>query len=107
MQDAAQTMQLDHWVRVPIVQRNEKIGPIYHWAKEGEEKKLYHGEKFNVETDIVSFMEEEFNSIHCPLQGVTFPVAQQLFDLLHTYSLNFTVVHDRFQGADFSIEDLK
>lgn len=75
--------------------------------KEGEEKKLYHGEKFNAETDIVSFSEEEFNALNCPLPGVTFARAQQLFDLLQTYSLNFTVVHDRFDGADFSIEDLK
>jgi hypothetical protein len=45
-------------VRVPIVQRNTKIGPIYHWVKEEEEKKLYHGEKFNVETEILSFTEE-------------------------------------------------
>jgi hypothetical protein len=68
---------------------------------------LYHGEKFNAETDIVTFTEEEFNSINCPLPGATFPIAQELFELLQTYSLNFTVAHDRFKGADFSIEDLK
>jgi hypothetical protein len=76
-------------------------------VKEGEEKKLYHGEKFNVETDIVSFTEEEFNSLNIPLPGVTFIKAIKLFELLHTYSLNFTVVHDRLEGDDFSIEDLK
>ena len=29
------------------------IGPIYHWVKEGEEEKLYHGDKFNIETKIL------------------------------------------------------
>jgi hypothetical protein len=29
--------KLDHWVYVPIKQKNAKIGPIYHWVKEGEE----------------------------------------------------------------------
>lgn len=57
-QENAQNHEVDHWVRVPIVQRNTKIGPIYHWVKEEEEKKLYHGEKFNVETEILSFTEE-------------------------------------------------
>lgn len=55
MKDAAFNQKIDHWVYVPIVQRNEKIGAIYHWVKEGDEKKLYHGEKFNVETDILTF----------------------------------------------------
>ena len=44
-------MMLDkvgHWLYVPIKQKNSKIGPIYHWIKEGEEEKLYHGEKFNI-----------------------------------------------------------
>ena len=58
MQEGTQQTHLDHWSRVPIVQKNPKIGPIYHWVKEGDEKKLYHGEKFNVETDIVSFTRE-------------------------------------------------
>jgi hypothetical protein len=105
--DASSLQLLDHWVRVPIVQRNEKIGPIYHWTKEGEEKKLYHGEKFNAETDIVSFSEEEFNSLKCPLPALTFAKAHQIFELLHTYSLNFIVVHDRLDSDEFSIEDLK
>ena len=41
--DPAKNEPLEHWVRVPIVQKNTSIGPIYHWVKEGEEKKLYHG----------------------------------------------------------------
>lgn len=49
---------MEHYVRVPIVQKNSNIGPIYHWVKEGEEKKLYHGEKFNVETAILTFTDE-------------------------------------------------
>ncbi len=35
--------EVGHWVYTPIVQKNKKIGPIYHWVKEGDEKKLYVG----------------------------------------------------------------
>ena len=27
--------KVDHWLYVPIKQKNTKIGPIYHWIKEG------------------------------------------------------------------------
>lgn len=77
MQDPMQ--KLDHWVRVPIVQRNTKIGPIYHWVKEHEEKKLYHGEKFNVETDIVNFTEDEFRQLPSSIDGLTYEKAKSVF----------------------------
>ena len=67
---------------MPIVQKNNSIGPIYHWAKEGEEKKLYHGEKFNVETPILSFTAEEFSSLALNLPDLTFSKAKSIFDLL-------------------------
>ena len=70
---------LEHWVRVPIVQRNPKIGPIYHWVREGEEKKLYHGEKFNTDNDVLSFTESEFSSLSLDLPSLTFPLAQKIF----------------------------
>lgn len=50
----------EKWVYTPILQRNTKIGPIYHWTKESDAKKLYHGEKFNFETEIVDFSETEY-----------------------------------------------
>lgn len=48
----------DRWVYVPIKQRNTKIGPIYHWIKQGEEEKIYHGDKFSIEPQIVEFTQE-------------------------------------------------
>ena len=97
-QDKVNNEPLEHWVRVPIVQKNGAIGPIYHWVKEGEEKKLYHGEKFNVETDILGFSEEEFGQLSLRIEGLTYGKVKEIFGLLERFNLNFVVVHDRMES---------
>ena len=88
--------QQDHepYVRVPIIQRNSKIGPIYHWVKESEAKKIYHGDKFNVEPDVINFSEEEYKKA-LPNSKWKYNDVKELFEMLRNYNLNFIVVHDR------------
>lgn len=68
---------------------------------------MYHGEKFNVETEIVAFTEQEFNSLAEKPENVDFRTAKRIFELLEKFNLNFVVVHDRMEDSIYSIEDLK
>jgi hypothetical protein len=60
-----------------------------------------------VETDIVSFNDEEFARLTLNIPGLTYDKTKRIFELLQIYNLNFVVVHDRLEPEEHTIEELK
>ena len=83
------------------------IGPIYHWVKESEEEKLYHGEKFNIDPEVIEFTEEEYNKIEVDHSEWPYTDVVDIFENMKRYNFNFIIVHDRLANSKWSVEDIK
>lgn len=91
---------------MPIRQKNPQIGPIYHWVKEEEEEKIYHGEKYNIDARVTEFTEEEYNAIEVDHAAWPYSEVADIFDKMRRFNYNFIVVHDRL-ASEWTVEDIK
>ncbi|CAD8127764.1 unnamed protein product [Paramecium sonneborni] len=87
------TLNHQKWAQEEILLNNLLIKRINAWVPEQEKGKLFPGEKFNIEPEIIEFTE---NDIMVD-ENWDYEETKYLFQELRHFNYNFIILHDRYQ----------
>lgn len=97
------------WVWSPFNNpaRQDKV-QFYHWQKVEHVKDIYEYSKLNTRINIVNITKDEYHAFCDELDpSWTWEETKYLWELCHDFDLRFIVIHDRYNYADRTIEELK
>ncbi|CAD8212336.1 unnamed protein product [Paramecium pentaurelia] len=81
------------WAQEEILLNNSLIKRINAWVPEQERGKLFPGEKFNIEPEIVEFTENDI----VVDENWDYEETKYLFQELRHFNYNFIILYDRYQ----------
>ncbi|CAD8114404.1 unnamed protein product [Paramecium primaurelia] len=81
------------WAQEEILLNNTLIKRINAWVPEQEKGKLFPGEKFNIEPEIVEFTENDI----VVDENWDYEETKYLFQELRHFNYNFIILYDRYQ----------
>ncbi|CAD8161432.1 unnamed protein product [Paramecium octaurelia] len=81
------------WAQEEILLNNSLIKRINAWVPEQEKGKLFPGEKFNIEPEVVEFTENEITVD----ENWDYEETKYLFQELRHFNYNFVILYDRYQ----------
>ncbi|CAK78307.1 unnamed protein product (macronuclear) [Paramecium tetraurelia] len=81
------------WAQEEILLNNSLVKRINAWVPEQERGKLFPGEKFNIEPEVVEFTENEITVD----ENWDYEETKYLFQELRHFNYNFIILYDRYQ----------
>ena len=70
---------------------------LHHWTKEKEINDVYPFSKFNKQTRVISYTDDEYKKVIAPMKSDWDKLETDvLFELCERFSLRFIVIADRF-----------